>query len=345
MATRETQQETQIVDALLDRGRRRLLTLGGAALAGLAVGPGLQAQAQSTTSYSDNDILNFALNLEFLEANFYYLAAFGCTIDKPNAAAIAAGAPTTGIPITGSAGTAGTVSGGSLVPFTTIAASAYAVETAIEEGKHVLALQSALGSSAIAQPAINLGTAWQKLAVAAGLANPAFTPYASDASFLLGAFVFEDVGVSAYTGAASLLTSASNLQVAAGLLSVEAYHAGLIRTALTVLDPTGSLGLITATGQIATLRATLSAAAAGSTASTYDKQPDDFGLAATNVSLAGGGSVAAARIADADATTSIAFARGTEQVINIVTGGGAGSGSTSPALGLFFPAGLNGLFK
>jgi hypothetical protein len=43
----------------------------------------------------------------------------------------------------------------------------------------------------------------------------------------------------------------------------------------------------------------------------------------------------------------IAFARNTTQVLNIVTGGGAVSGTTavSPAKGVFFPAGMNGLFK
>jgi len=339
--------ETQLVDDLLQQGRRRLLTLGGAALAGLVLGAS-PAQANAATPYSDSDILNFALNLEFLEANFYYLAAFGCTIDKPNAAAIAAGAPTKGIPITGSVGTAGTVSGGSQVPFSTTTAGAYATETAIEEGKHVLAIQSALGTSAIAQPAINLGTAWPALATKAGVAGGAtFSPYASDSNFLLGAYVFEDVGVTAYLGAASLITSASNLQIAAGLLSVEAYHAGLVRTALNALDPTASAGLVTATNQISTLRASLSKAAASSTANPYDTNPDDFGLATTTVALAGTANLSATRITDADPTNTIAFSRTTTQVLNIVTGGGAINGTTvvSPALGTFFPAGLNGLFK
>jgi hypothetical protein len=339
--------ETQLVDDLLAQGRRRLLTLGGAALAGLVAGAS-PARASASTTYSDSDLLNFALNLEFLEANFYYLAAFGCTIDKPNAAAITAGAPSKGIPITGSVGTAGTVSGGSLVPFTTVTASAYATETAIEEGKHVLAIQSALGTAAVAQPAINLGTAWPALATKAGIANGAsFSPYASDSNFLLGAYVFEDVGVTAYLGAASLLTTASNLQIAAGLLSVEAYHAGLVRTSLNALDPTASLGLVAATNQISTLRASLAKAAASATANPYDTTPDDFGLAATTVSLAGVAGAPSTRITDADATNVIAFSRTTAEVLNIVTGGGAinGTATVSPALGAFFPAGLNGLFK
>jgi hypothetical protein len=110
-------QETQLIDDIILKSRRKLLTLGAASIAGLAISAAAPKAANAATGYTDNDILNFALNLEFLEANFYYLSAFGCTIDKPNLAAMAAGAPAAGIPITGSVGTAGTVSGGSQVPF------------------------------------------------------------------------------------------------------------------------------------------------------------------------------------------------------------------------------------
>src|SRR5580700_9670805 len=138
--------ETEILDEVVAKNRRKMLALGGgAALAALILRGG--AVADAAVAYSDSDILNFALNLEYLEANFYYLSAFGCTIDRPNAAAIDAGAPAAGIPITGSVGTPGIVSGGSEVPFTTIQVASYAIETAIEEGKHVLFLRSALGSS------------------------------------------------------------------------------------------------------------------------------------------------------------------------------------------------------
>ena len=75
--------ETNVVDNII-ASRRALLFGGGAALAAVALPR--SAKAATPTSYTDNDILNFALNLEYLEANFYYLAAFGTTIDKPNAA-------------------------------------------------------------------------------------------------------------------------------------------------------------------------------------------------------------------------------------------------------------------
>jgi hypothetical protein len=345
-------QETQLVDDILLQSRRKLLTLGATSLAGMVLGAALPEKAHAATTYTDNDILNFALNLEYLEANFYYQAAFGTTIDVANAASTAAGAPL--ITLNQTVGTKGTVTGGSKVPFTTVQVGSYAVETAVEEGKHVAVLQSALGSLAVAQPAINIaaGTpgAFGTLATAALIPGGAsFSPYASDATFLVGAYVFEDVGVTAYHGAASLLTSAANLSVAAGILGVEAYHAGLIRTSISYMDPANA-GIGSYTNLISTLRASLSKAGLlGVAPSAYDANPDDYGLATVSTSLAGSASVTSTRLTDADGTNVIAFARNTTQVLNIVTGGGAvnvaGTAAVSPAIGVFFPAGLNGLFK
>jgi hypothetical protein len=361
-------QETQLVDDILLKSRRKLLTLGAASFAGVALSALAPREARAATSYSDNDILNFALNLEYLEANFYYLAAFGTTINVANAASTAAGAPL--ITLNQTVGTQGTVntSGAGKVPFAMTTVGAYAVETAVEEGKHVRFLQTALGSLAVAQPAINLSagslsTAWGTLANAAGVANGAtFSPYTIDANFLIGAYVFEDVGVTAYHGAASLLASSGNLSAAAGILGVEAYHAGLVRTTINALDPVNASGYQTITDQISALRATLAKNAllgVAPSATSYDTTTDDYGVGntgvtGTTVALAGVSGSASTRIVDVDLSTSdaincICFARNTTQVLNIVTGGGAvnasGTAAVSPATGVFFPAGLNGLFK
>jgi hypothetical protein len=338
-------QETQHLDNII--ASRRAILLGGSAILASIAMPSKANAALTPTSYGDTDILNFALNLEYLEANFYYLAAFGTTIDKSNTASTAAGA---GVQTLTGTGTQGTVSYVSLapVPFTLPNVKSLAIETAIEEGKHVAFLRNALGTSAVAQPAINLSTSFNTLANAAGI-GPAFNPFASDANFLVGAYIFEDVGVTAYSGAAPLISTSTAgkayLQSAAGILATEAYHAGLIRSTINAVDPTGSLGYIGYTQKISTLRATLAKAAASATANPLDTNPDDTPLnpGTTTVSLAGASAVTSTTIADADPTNVIAYARSTTQVLNIVTGGGATVSGTK-ATGVFFPAGLNGTF-
>lgn len=356
-------QETAIVDNII-ASRRSLLIGGGAALAALAM-TRPAAAVNTVTAYTDNDILNFALNLEYLEANFYYLAAFGTTIDVASSASSAAGVGTA-IGINGVAGNGGAAAGvvanvgvtgapaaSTLkVPFTNAAIAGYAVETAIEEGKHVNFLRTTLGSLAVAQPTLNLTPAlFLALATAAGVPTSYnFNPYANDAFFLLGAYIFEDVGVSAYHGAAPLITGKTTvLPAAAGILAVEAYHAGLVRTSINANDagigitagfPAGTL--TTVTGLISTFRANAAKAIPQSPANPEDPTPDDYGLATQMVTL-NGSATSATQIVDADPKMATAFARSTAQVLNIVTAGAAVNAGT--AKGGFFPNGLNGLFS
>jgi Ferritin-like domain len=341
-------QETKILDNII-ASRRALLIGGGAALAALAV-PGIAKAASAVTSYSDTDILNFALNLEYLEANFYYLAAFGTNISTTNSL-YPSGAMLQGINGTGTQGTV-IVKAGSKVPFTNLAIASYAVETAIEEGKHVNFLRTALGSLAVAQPQIDLMTSFNTLfAAASNTPGATFDPFANDANFLVGAYIFEDVGVTAYHGAAPLISTTTTgkqyLAAAAGILAVEAYHAGLVRTTINAVDngivfpavPAGTL--TTYTNLISALRAKLSLAALSSA-----PNPDDYGLSSGSLSVtlgSAGTTGTRSQIVDADANV-IAFSRNTTQVLNIVTGGGATTAGTK-ATGVFFPNGLNGLFS
>ena len=69
-----------------------------------------------------------------------------------------------------------------------------------KRGKRSSLFGCAQARAAVACPLINIGTAFAAVADAAAGATltPAFTPYGSDLLFYHGAFIFEDVGVTAY---------------------------------------------------------------------------------------------------------------------------------------------------
>src|ERR1700761_7622367 len=136
--------------------------------------------------------------------------------------------------MTSGSGNHGGVTGGHQVPFKTRSIREFATEIAKDEYEHVAFLRSALGSAKVSQPAINLSSSFTAAAQAAGLIgkHQTFSPFTNEDDFLLGAFLFEDVGVTAYKGAAPLLSNKTSLAAAAGLLAVEACHAGNVRTAL-----------------------------------------------------------------------------------------------------------------
>ncbi|MBA2552460.1 MAG: ferritin-like domain-containing protein [Geodermatophilaceae bacterium] len=205
--------------------RRRFLAAAG--LTGVSVGAATLMSPMATAlaeeaaggAISDEAVLNFALNLEYLEAEFYLHATRGIGLN-PNA--------TTGV------GDRGRVIGGRKVPFVTTAVRDYAQEIAFDEQNHVYFLRSVLGSVKVARPTIDLKEAFTAAALAAGLIQPGetFDAFESETNFLLAAYIFEDVGVTAYKGAAPLLVNKTYLEAAAGLLAVEAYHASNIRTVM-----------------------------------------------------------------------------------------------------------------
>lgn len=222
---------TRSAESALDR--RRFFTaagIAGAGVAGALLLSGESANAAEMPNHpgyqpgavSDAAILNFALNLEYLEAEFYLRATTGFGLPDS---------------MTGGRGHRGDVEGGRKVPFKSSFIKKVATEIANDEQAHVGFLRAALGKSAVSRPAINLDASFTAAATAAGVIQPGqrFDPYANELNFLFAAFLFEDVGVTAYKGASPLISNKTYLEAAAGILAVEAYHAGIIRSTLWVL--------------------------------------------------------------------------------------------------------------
>ena len=178
--------------------RRGFLGAMLSAAAAATVAGGAEALAQ-TSGPAITDVLNFALNLEYLEANFYLYCSTG-------------------------AGLSSTLNGGGAAvqgppPKLALDANTLALcqQLAQDEVNHISLLRStisSLGGTQIAQPVINLA------------ANGAVT---TQAQFLSAARQFTALGGSAYVGSAQFLVSNTTVLTAAGqILGAEGQHAGAI---------------------------------------------------------------------------------------------------------------------
>jgi Ferritin-like domain len=193
-----------------DLSRRQLLTrasmLGAVAVGGtvplLAATGGSPQAASDVPTSSDIDILNFLLNLKYLQAEFYTKATTGLTLAE------------LGVPISG-VGNAGPTTGGQAVQLTFADDPRdIAVQIARDEQRHVRVLRTLLGANAIAKPEINLD--------ALGLVS-------SLKLFMWRARQLEDLGLSAYDGVASLFESKAALGTATRIALVEGQHTGYMR--------------------------------------------------------------------------------------------------------------------
>lgn len=258
------------------------------------------AWLQCAFSVNDTDILAFALNLECLEAQFYSVASNGTYLSSQ----LTSNGPT---PVGGEAANLSDN------------IYEYANELAADEMNHVAFLTSALGNLTVACPLLNLNHSFSALMDAAleTKLDPPFSPYADDVSFLIGSFIFEDVGVTAYLGALPLLHTKGLLAPAASIAAIEAYHAATLRTLLNEkLDMTLQNYNITigdTLNAISSLRAKLGGG-----------KEDLFSPAGSLV------------IAPAD-SNSLAYSRNATEIVNIVTFG------AKDMKGGFFPHGLNSI--
>lgn len=324
--------------------RRNFLVGAGAvgaasALAGCGDNGAPVATTPTTTAYTDTDILNFALNLEYLEAEFYLRAATG-----------------SGLATADIGSSPGTVTGGAKITGLTTLQQNIVNELAYTEQQHVRFLRSALGSAAVSRPAIDLtngfagavtaanNTTLQPVTATLPLIPATFSPFANYDSFVIGTFVFEDVGVTAYAGAAPLISAAGVtagfLTAAGGIMAVEAYHASLARTYLTaqaIAQGTTAYPYPLYANRISGLRAALGGG--------NETPLSGFSTSPQTIATATATTVVPATTANA-----IAYARNTDQVMHIVYGTfSPTAGSTTVAAGVssggFFPSGLNGNIK
>ena len=179
--------------------------IGMASVAGVAGSlllGGSMSKLAAQSALTDADILNFALNLEYLEAEFYLKSTWNTSL--------------VGLGVISNSDTTGPTSGGQMVPnFGSQPPAFIASALRTDEVEHVKFLRSALGSAAVKKPAINLD------ALGFGFANWV--------EFVKVARILEDTGVSAYNGAAGLISNKTYLEAAARILGTEAEHSGAIR--------------------------------------------------------------------------------------------------------------------
>jgi len=205
-------------------GRRDFLSRLAIATGALTLAPMIKKgrginsmlQAQGTTgktepNLTDQDILNYALTLEYLEATFYLRADNGGTL--PSGGVLANLDPDgNGMP-----GTVPGLAGTTFPAPSTVSVPTFFRSVRDHEVTHVLALQTALGAAALSRAAFkfNFGTA-----------------YDNATNFKNTALALEDTGVSAYLGQAANLDNVATLGTAGSILGVEAEHAAAVRVLL-----------------------------------------------------------------------------------------------------------------
>ena len=284
--------------------RRGLLKRVGLGVAGVAIaGTARQALAQAVVppnGVNDVNIQRFGLNFEYLGAELY-LRALGNSL--PTAAVV------------GPRGqAAGPVSGARPVNFQSATVKAYVQQLAHDESLHVNFVRANLGNNAVARPTLELFNSFATIAQNAGLGS-GFDAYASDANFLLAAYIIEETCVTNLRGAVTLIQSKFVLDGITGLLGAEAYQAGMIRATLF------AMGYASQTQALSFLRTRLDGEAG------TPSQGNDNGV----------GTLSSPSVANVDSSRAIPDERTMTQILQIAYG----STANPPSPGGFFPDGVN----
>ena len=281
--------------------------------------------ASAQIAVSDNDLLNFILQLKYLEAEF---AARGVTGNGlPNS-------------LISGTGRLGVVNGGTLVPFVNVTLFEVAADIYTNDVTQLGYLRSLLGAAVTARPLIDLAGGFQLQAENAKTsAGAQFNPFTNEVNFFLAAFSLKEVILTAIAGVIPLLSTPANVSVVASALAVESYHAGAVRAVLT---------------QIAS-GAAVPADLPSATTLPFDTEAIADLQSRLTGSVTGVGIINPAtgtyQISTRD-SNALAYRRTPAQVLRVVTFGNEPTGSVFDAIdfstalpnnfGGFFPGGVNG---
>ncbi|RAL52059.1 hypothetical protein DM860_016557 [Cuscuta australis] len=184
---------------------------------GLAAASGVDDGRGGVLPKSDVDMLEFPLNLEYLEAEFFLWGALGHGIDRFDPGLSSGGPSPVG------------VTAAKLSPLVRDIIAQFG----FQEVGHLRAIKETVPG--FARPLLNLS----KEAFGTVMDNafgrplrPPFDPYASDINFLIASYVVPYVGLTGYVGANPKLRSATAKRLVAGLLGVESGQDAVLRTLL-----------------------------------------------------------------------------------------------------------------
>ncbi|KAJ4839603.1 hypothetical protein Tsubulata_040524 [Turnera subulata] len=270
-------------------------------------------EAKSTiTKVPDNDLLEFPLNLEYLEAEFFLYGSLGYGLDKvaPN---LTLGGPT---PI------------GAKKANLDPATKDIVKQFAWQEVGHLRAIKRKV--KGFPRPLLDLSPKSFAGVIDKAFGkplSPCFDPYASSINFLIASYIIPYVGLTGYVGANPNLKDASSRKLVAGLLAVESGQDAVIRTLLyqSREEKVKPYGITVAefTNRISELRNKLGHQGVKDEGLVVPKAEGAEGKIGGNV-LAGD-------------EFSVGYARTPEEILRIVYGSG-----TAHAPGGFYPKGADG---
>ncbi|KAI4335018.1 hypothetical protein L6164_013705 [Bauhinia variegata] len=169
------------------------------------------------TPESDVDLLEFPLNLEYLEAEFFLWGALGYGLDKV-APELAGGGPSPK---------------GAQIAMLDPLTRDVILQFGYQEVGHLRAIKNTV--KGFPRPLLDLSKeAFAKTMDSAfgQKLKPPFDPYANSINYLLASYVIPYVGLTGYVGANPKLQNATSRKLVAGLLGVESGQDAVIRSML-----------------------------------------------------------------------------------------------------------------